>query len=56
MSEKLKQILTLVDEFAKEKIEKEKIWKPGEDWLSYSGPVFSSEEYMSAIEVLLGGW
>ena len=56
MSEKLKQILTLVDEFAKEKIEKEKIWKPGEDWLSYSGPVFSREEYMSAVEVLLGGW
>ena len=26
MSEKLKQILTLVDEFAKEKIEKEKTW------------------------------
>lgn len=56
MSEKLKQILTLVDEFVKEKIEKEKTWKPGEDWLSYSGPIFSSEEYMSAVEVLLGGW
>lgn len=54
MSEKLKEILNLVDQYVRE--DNSKTWKPGEDWLAYSGPVFDGEEYKAAIETLLSGW
>ena len=54
MSEKLKEILDLVEEYVQDKNSKE--WKPGEDWLAYSGPVFDQDEYKAAIETLLSGW
>ena len=56
MSELTEQILKLVDAHVKEKIKKEEKWIPGQDWVSYSGPVFDSEEYLSAVESLLDGW
>jgi len=49
----LNNILELVSEYVKSK---EKEWKPGEDWVSYSGPVFSSEEYVEAVKTILDGW
>jgi CDP-6-deoxy-D-xylo-4-hexulose-3-dehydrase len=54
MSEKLNKILDLVKEYVQEKNNKD--WKPGEDWLAYSGPVFDEKEYQAAIETLLSGW
>jgi CDP-6-deoxy-D-xylo-4-hexulose-3-dehydrase len=53
MSEKLEQILELVSEYIGEKGDD---WKPGEDWVSYSGPHYDEKEYLAAIEVLLDGW
>ena len=53
---KLENILELVKDYVEEKIEKESRWSPGEDWVSYSGPVFDSEEYLAAVESLLSGW
>jgi CDP-6-deoxy-D-xylo-4-hexulose-3-dehydrase len=54
MSEKLKEILNLVEEYVEEKNNKN--WNPGEDWLAYSGPVFDQDEYKAAVETLLSGW
>ena len=42
MDKKIKQILSLVDEYIVEKRAKE-TWRPGEDWLSYSGPLFDGD-------------
>ena len=55
MADKLQQILNLVDEYVTER-EENKSWIPGQDWVSYSGPVYDRDEYMAAIEVLLSGW
>ena len=55
MADKLQQILNLVNEYVTER-EENKSWTPGEDWVSYSGPVFDHDEYMAAVEVLLSGW
>ena len=55
MSEKLEQILNLVSEYVAEKQENEK-WTPGQDWVSYSGPVFDDKEYLAAIRQVLDGW
>ena len=55
MSDKLAEILELVEQYVQEKKEAES-WKPGEDWVKYSGPYFDDEEYKSAIESLLSGW
>jgi len=49
------QILSLVKEYIETKQENES-WTPGEDWLAYSGPMFDSDEYVAAVETLLGGW
>ena len=51
---KTQRILDLVGELIEEKNSKK--WKKGEDWVSYSGDVFTSDEYKAAIEVLLSGW
>ena len=55
MSDKLTQIIELVEEYVNEK-EENRTWTPGEDWVAYSGPVFDSNEYRAAMEVLLDGW
>ena len=49
------QILNLVQEYIEQKLENEE-WNPGEDWVSYSGPVFDASEYLAAVDVLLDGW
>ena len=48
------QILELVAQYVQDKKDKE--WKEGEDWVSYSGPHFSADEYMAAVEVMLDDW
>jgi CDP-6-deoxy-D-xylo-4-hexulose-3-dehydrase len=53
MSEKLEQILELVSEYVNEK---ETDWDGEKDWVAYSGPHFTDDEYRAAIEVLLDGW
>jgi CDP-6-deoxy-D-xylo-4-hexulose-3-dehydrase len=54
-NEKIDQILALVKDYIDEKRASEK-WIKGEDWVNYSGPHFSSDEYTSAIGVLLSEW
>ena len=51
---KLEKILSLVREYAEENLLK-KTWEEG-DWINYSGPNFSSDEYAAAVETLLDGW
>tara|TARA_R100000008_G_C3584705_1_gene171271 strand:+ start:930 stop:2258 length:1329 start_codon:yes stop_codon:yes gene_type:complete len=53
--DKKQQILNLVKEYIQEKRAAEK-WHAGEDWLSYSGPVFDDKEYVAAIDSLLDEW
>jgi CDP-6-deoxy-D-xylo-4-hexulose-3-dehydrase len=55
MEKELNEILGLVERYIEEKRAQES-WEPGEDWISYSGPVFDSEEYVAAVEQLLSGW
>ena len=55
MSEKLEEILNLVSDYVLEK-QKNENWKEGEDWISYSGPVFDDQEYLAAIRQVLDGW
>ena len=54
MNKKYK-ILELVKEYIDDKKSNEK-WIEGQDWVSYSGPVFDSEEYIAAIDTLLSEW
>ena len=54
-SHNLKKILSLVDEFIKEKNATKK-WNPGQDWVQYAGPYYDSSEYINAVRSLLGGW
>ncbi len=49
------QILNLVKKYIQEK-ESMKTWKPGVDWVQYSGPSFNEDEYIKGIETLLNGW
>jgi len=55
MDNKLNEILSLVEDYIREKQQKES-WTPGEDWVSYSGPMFDSMEYAVAVKQLLSGW
>jgi CDP-6-deoxy-D-xylo-4-hexulose-3-dehydrase len=55
MSDKKQQILDLVKEYILEKRQSES-WTPGEDWVSYSGPIFDENEYVAAFESLLTEW
>ena len=52
--DKLQKILSLVEEYAEENI-LNKEWQEG-DWVNYSGPNFSSDEYVAAVKTLLDGW
>ena len=56
MEEKLNEILSLVKEYIAEKNIKENEWTPGQDWLSYSGPIFDENEYLAAVGQILDGW
>jgi len=51
---KLDQILTLISEYITEQQDVE--WKPGKDWIAYSGPVYNDKEYVAAVKSLLGQW
>ena len=55
MSDKLTNILNLIEDYIDEK-QKNETWTPGEDWLAYSGPLFSSAEFVAAAQSLLEGW
>jgi len=50
----LNQIQALVQKYISE--EKNHSFRPGHDWISYSGPIFSSDEYIAAINAILDGW
>lgn len=49
------KILDLVSEYIKEK-HSAKTWTPGKDWVQYSGPYFTDDEYVRAISTLLDEW
>lgn len=51
----MEEILRLVEQYINEKDSK-KEWKAGEDWVQYSGPYFTADEYVRAVKTLLGGW
>ena len=55
MMNKLQNILKLVDEYVTEKHSQKK-WEAGKDWVQYSGPYFTSDEYIRSIESLLSEW
>jgi CDP-6-deoxy-D-xylo-4-hexulose-3-dehydrase len=48
------KILELVEEYIDE-TQTDK-WVAGEDWVSYSGPIYDKNEYKAAISQLLSGW
>ena len=52
---KKQAILDLVADYVNEK-QKDQKWVPGEDWIQYSGPYFSDDEYTAAVDTLLNGW
>lgn len=49
----MNEILKLVEQYINTK---NKSWTPGKDFIPYSGPYFSAEEYVAAVESLLNGW
>lgn len=49
------EILNLVKEYIDNK-DKKKTWTPGVDWVQYSGPWFTSDEIVRAMDTLLKGW
>jgi CDP-6-deoxy-D-xylo-4-hexulose-3-dehydrase len=51
----VEEILKLVEQYIKEK-DAEKTWEAGKDWVQYSGPYFTHDEYVRAVKTLLGGW
>ncbi len=55
MDNKLNDILESIKEYIDEK-QANKTWEPGKDFVNYAGPLFSSDEYVSAAETLLDGW
>ena len=55
MSEKLNQILNLVQEYVQEQEDEQK-WIAGQDWVQYSGNHYDAEEYVGAVQTLLDGW
>lgn len=48
-------ILNKISDFIKNKKSK-KEWKPGVDWVQYSGPYFTEKEYIAAVDTLLNEW
>lgn len=55
-NEQLKnEILNKISSYI-EQVNADKTWKPGVDWIQYSGPYFDSNEYVAAVDTLLNGW
>lgn len=54
MTNELQQILESVEKYAEKKLEN-KSWTPGQ-MVNYAGPVFTAEEYVSAVKTILDGW
>jgi len=50
----LDQIRALVKQYVA--TEKQESFVAGQDWVSYSGPMFSSDEYVAAVDAILDGW
>ena len=48
------KILELVEEYIDQT--QTDAWVAGEDWVSYSGPIYDKNEYTAAISQLLSGW
>lgn len=55
MNYKLQKILLDINTYINEK-ESNKKWIAGTDWVQYSGPHFTSDEYVRAIKTILNGW
>lgn len=55
MDNKKQAILDSIKEYVLSKQEA-KTWRPGEDWIQYSGPFFNDEEYVAAVSTLLDDW
>lgn len=53
--DKMQKVLDAVKEYVDETIVPTKQWNPGKI-VNYSGPVFGSEEFVSAVKTLLNGW
>lgn len=51
----MKEILEQIKNFIEQK-QSSKKWEAGKDFVNYAGPHFGTEEYVSAVENLLGGW
>lgn len=49
------EILKLIGDYIEDR-DKDKIWRPGIDWVQYSGPYYDAEEIKSAVKSLLGQW
>jgi len=49
-------MLKQIKSFLLNKLQQEKHFIPGETWIKYSGPVFTINEYIAAIESILKGW
>lgn len=55
MDNKLNEILDLVKSYINEQQEQE-TWEAEKDWVSYSGPIFDTDEYIAGVKQLLSGW
>lgn len=51
----MEEILKLVEQYIKDK-DSQKTWEAGKDWVQYSGPYFTHDEYVRAVKTLLSGW
>lgn len=55
LEDKKSKILELVAEYIKEKHDN-KTWTPGKDWVAYSGNHYNEDEFVAAVDTLLGEW
>jgi CDP-6-deoxy-D-xylo-4-hexulose-3-dehydrase len=51
----MEDILKQVKQFIEQK-QANKTWVAGKDFVNYAGPHFNADEYVSAVETILGGW
>ena len=52
---KKEHVLNVIKQYFEER-KNLKSWRPGIDWVQYSGPYFNSNEYVNAIKTLLNEW
>jgi CDP-6-deoxy-D-xylo-4-hexulose-3-dehydrase len=55
MDSKKQAILDAISDYIKEK-KSSKTWVAGKDWVQYSGPYFSEQEHVKAVDSLLNEW